>query len=111
MVDCGLLRHLAAFLILLVWTKLSLVVASHPAFPCDRYLPMLAKVFVIPSIALCPKGSLYGHFLLLGSLFVCQGPYFQCFGSNHVKNDNLVCMYTAMSVIYHLSVVKKYFTH
>ena len=50
MVDCGLLRHLAAFLILLVWTKLSLVVSNHPAFPCDRYVPMLAKVFLIPSI-------------------------------------------------------------
>ena len=43
-IDCGLLRHLAAFLILLVWTKLSVVVSSHPAFPCHRYLPMLAKV-------------------------------------------------------------------
>ena len=44
LVDCGVLRHVAALEILLVWTKLGLVVAGHPALPCDRYLPMLTKV-------------------------------------------------------------------
>ena len=34
-----------------------------------------------------------------GSLFIFQGPYFQCFGLIHVKNVNLVCMYTTMSYL------------
>ena len=32
-----------------------------------------------------------------GSLFIFQGPYFQCFGFIHAKNVNSVCMYTTMS--------------
>ena len=43
-IDCGFLRHIAALLILMVWSKLALVVASHPALPCDRYVQMLARV-------------------------------------------------------------------
>ena len=35
----------------------------------------------------------------IGSLFIFQGPYFQCFGLIHAKNVNLVCMYTAMSYL------------
>ena len=33
----------------------------------------------------------------IGSLFIFQGPYFQCFGFIHAKNVNSVCMYTAVS--------------
>ena len=33
----------------------------------------------------------------IGSLFIFQGPYFQCFGLIHAKNVNSVCMYTAVS--------------
>ena len=56
-----------------------------------------------------PKGPYYrdwvhiGTFLAfwvpIGSLFIFQGPYFQCFGSIHAKNVNSVCncIYTAMS--------------
>ena len=35
----------------------------------------------------------------IGSLFIFQGPYFQCFGLIHAKNVNLVCMYTTMSYL------------
>ena len=38
-----------------------------------------------------------GTFLTFGSLFIFQGPYFQCFGEIHTKNVNSVCMYTIMS--------------
>ena len=34
--------------------------------------------------------------VLNGSLFIFQGPYFHCFGFIHAKNVNLVCMYTTM---------------
>ena len=48
-------------------------------------------------------GSLQGPFLAfwvpIGSLFIFQGPYFQCFGLIHAKNVNLVCMYTTMSYL------------
>ena len=33
----------------------------------------------------------------IGSLFIFQGPYFQCFGFIHAKKVNSVCMYTAVS--------------
>ena len=54
------------------------------------------------------------------------GPYFQCFGSNHAKNDNPVCMFSSMSKLvlftidmsvrskflhYYCCVVKKCFIH
>ena len=35
----------------------------------------------------------------IGSLFIFQGPYFQCFGLIHAKNVNLVYMYTTMSYL------------
>ena len=35
----------------------------------------------------------------IGSLFIFQGPYFQCFGFIHAKNVNSVCMYTTMSYL------------
>ena len=38
-------------------------------------------------------GFLQGLFLLFGSPFIFQGPYFQCFGFIHAKNVNSVCMY------------------
>ena len=54
-----------------------------------------------------PKGPYYRDRVLIrtflafwvpiGSLFILQGPYFQCFGFIHAKNVNSVCMYTAMS--------------
>ena len=44
-------------------------------------------------------GSLQGPFLRFGSLFIFQGPYFQCFGFIHAKNVNSVCMYTTMSYL------------
>ena len=31
--------------------------------------------------------------VLIGSLFILQGPYFHCFGFIHAKNVNSVCMY------------------
>ena len=34
--------------------------------------------------------------VLNGSLFIFQGPYFHCFGFIHAKNVNSVCMYTTM---------------
>ena len=34
--------------------------------------------------------------VLIGSLFIFQGPYFHCFGFIHAKNVNSVCMYTTM---------------
>ena len=34
--------------------------------------------------------------VLIGSLFIFQGPYLQCFGLIHAKNVNTFCMYTAM---------------
>merc|ERR1719150_2405030 len=43
-INCKVLRHIAALVLLLVWTKLALVVASHPYLSCDIYLAMLAKV-------------------------------------------------------------------
>ena len=62
-----------------------------------------------------PCRDLFFCWVPIVSLFVCQGPYFQCLDSNHVKNDNLVCMYTAMSKLVlftiELSVVKKCFIH
>ena len=33
----------------------------------------------------------------IGSFFIFQGPYFQCFGFIHAKKVNSVCMYTAVS--------------
>ena len=55
---------------------------------------------------LSPNGSLFrdpGPFLVfwvpIGSLFIFQGLYFQCFGIIHAKNVNLVCMYTTMSYL------------
>ena len=33
------------------------------------------------------------------SLFIFQGPYFQCFGFIYAKNVNSVCMYTTMSYL------------
>ena len=47
-----------------------------------------------PPFNFCRLGSLHWDsiaalrdlFLLLGSLFIFQGPYFQCFGSMHAKN-------------------------
>ena len=41
-----------------------------------------------------PYRDLFWHF---GSLFIFQGPYFQCFGLIHAKNVNLFCMYTTIS--------------
>ena len=38
-----------------------------------------------------------GPFLLFGSPFIIQGPYFQCFGNIHAKNVKSFCMYTTMS--------------
>ena len=35
--------------------------------------------------------------VLIGSLFIFQGPYFHYFGFIHAKNVNSVCMYTIMS--------------
>ena len=43
--------------------------------------------------------SLQGPFWRFGSLFIFQGPYFQCFGFIHAKNVNLVYMYTTMSYL------------
>ena len=40
--------------------------------------------------------DLIGIGVLIGSLFIFQGPYFHCFGFIHAKNVNLVCMYTTM---------------
>ena len=34
--------------------------------------------------------------VLIGSLFIFQGPYFHYFGFIQAKNVNLVCMYTTM---------------
>ena len=34
--------------------------------------------------------------VLIGSLFIFQGPYFHYFGFIHAKNVNSVCMYTTM---------------
>ena len=35
--------------------------------------------------------------VLIGSLFIFQGPYFHYFGFIHAKNVNSVCMYTTVS--------------
>ena len=35
--------------------------------------------------------------VLIGSLFIFQGPYFHCFDFIHAKNVNSVCMYATMS--------------
>ena len=49
---------------------------------------------------LFPNGSLFRDpFWHFGSLFIFEGPYFQCFGLIHAKNVNLVCMYTTMSYL------------
>ena len=40
--------------------------------------------------------SFLAFWVLNGSLFIFQGPYFHCFGFTHAKNVNLVCMYTTM---------------
>ena len=45
-----------------------------------------------------PIGTFFGM-VPIGSLFIFQGPYFQCFGIIHAKNVNLVCMYTTMSYL------------
>ena len=52
----------------------------------------------------CPQMGPYrdlflAFLILIGSLFIFQGPYFQCFGLIHAKNVNLVCMYTTMSYL------------
>ena len=46
-----------------------------------------------------PYRDLYGIWVLIGSLFIFLGPYFQCFGLIHAKNVNSVCMYTTMSYL------------
>ena len=45
------------------------------------------------------KGTFLAFWVPIGSLFIFQGPYFQCFGSIHAKNVNSVCncIYTATS--------------
>ena len=59
--------------------------------------------------------------VLIGSLFIFQGPYFHCFDFIHAKNVNSVCMYTTMSYLdlsvmrndlhcYYTYVVKWFFT-
>ena len=42
-------------------------------------------------------GTLLAFWVPIGSLFIFQGPYFQCFGFIHAKNINSVCMYTSVS--------------
>ena len=44
-----------------------------------------------------PIGIFLTFWVLIGSLFIFQGLYFQCFGSIHAKNVNSVCMYATMS--------------
>ena len=65
-IDCGFLRHIAAFLILLIWSKYALVVAaSLPALCWDRYLQMLGKV--------CINVSMHCWFYQLGSAHIYPG--------------------------------------
>ena len=43
-------------------------------------------------LALSPNGSLlYGPLCRFGSLFIFQGPYFQCFDYIYAENINSVC--------------------
>ena len=37
-----------------------------------------------------PTGTFLAIWIPTGSLFICQGPYFQCFGFIHAKNVNSV---------------------
>ena len=46
-----------------------------------------------------PIGTFLAFWVLIGSLFIFLGPYFQCFGFIHAKNVNLVYMYTTMSYL------------
>ena len=93
----------------------------HPStWSCDiQYWPsitnLLEENYNIGSAVACswkhchchPKGPYYrdwvhiGTFLAfwvpIGSLFIFQGPYFQCFGSIHAKNVNSVCLHVYSS--------------
>ena len=44
-------------------------------------------------------GTFLTFWVPIGSLFIFQGPYFQCFGFIHAKNVNLVCMNTTISYL------------
>ena len=58
---------------------------------CLREATVIQRVPII--------GTFLALWVPIGSLFIFQGPYFQCFGSIHAKNVNSVCncIYTAMS--------------
>ena len=42
------------------------------------------------------KETILTFWISIGSLFISQGLYFQCFGLIHVKNVNTFCMSTVM---------------
>ena len=76
-----------------------------PQVACDRLLLLhyalldnLPNCTVSKRVLILRTWSLIRTFLafwvLIGSLFIFQGPYFHYFGFIHPKNVNSVCMYT-----------------
>ena len=61
------------------------------AFPSPTYNTVSQWVPIIGT------ESLQGPFWRFGSLFIFQGPYFQCFDYIYAENINSVCMNTTMS--------------
>ena len=61
----------------------------------DRYYATVSKrVLILGTWSLIR--TFLAFWVLNGSLFIFQGPYFHCFSFIHAKNVNLVCMYTTM---------------
>ena len=59
------------------------------------YCTVSKRVLILRTLSLIR--TFLAFWVLNGSLFIFQGPYFHFFGFIHAKNVNSVCMYTTMS--------------
>ena len=72
----------------------------HPCIAHSEDSSLRSVFTVSKRVLILRTWSLIRTFLAIwvlnGSLFIFQGPYFHCFGFIHAKNVNSVCMYTKM---------------